>query len=276
MNVLQDSGADRSSGVLSCRTEKGKTDITTRDTVDFMGVKVDNLDTRQLLERILCYASGSRQRLVMYVNADCMLIARKNRDYKKLLNSADILYPDGIGVVLGARFLGLGMAARSTAADFMPDFCSHFAERGYKIFLLGAREGVASKAALRLLEKVPNLKIAGTHHGYFTQDETEKVISLINNSGAHILLVGLGAPYQEFWITRNRDLLSPRILWGVGGLFDFLSGSTPRGPQWLLDNGFEWLCRLMAEPRRLWRRYLIGNMVFIAMVFFQRFFRQQE
>ncbi len=237
-----------------------------RQIVEFLGVKVDNINTSQLLETVLRFASGKSQRKVMYVNADCMLIAQKNDQYRQVLNRADLVYPDGTGVVLGARLLGFRMAGRSTAADFMPDFCGHLARRGLSVFLLGAREGVAKEAARRLLKRLPHLKIAGTHHGYFSKDETYEVITAVNNSHADVLLVGFGAPYQELWIHRYCAKLTPKVIWGVGGLFDFLSGRTPRGPKWLLDNGFEWLCRLAVEPRRLWRRYLFGNMIFISLV----------
>ncbi len=202
----------------------------------------------------------------MYVNAACMLLAEDNNRYRETLNQADLVYADGTGVILGAKLWGHRLPGRSTAADFMPDFCMHFADKGLSIFLLGAERGVAAEAAGQLKKKIPGLRIAGTHHGYFTENRMENIISIINRSKADILLVGLGAPMQEFWMLKHADSLTPKILWGVGGLFDFLSGRTPRGPQWLLDNGFEWLCRLMAEPRRLWRRYIPGNVRFIGLL----------
>ena len=245
-----------------------------RNTVEFLGVKIDNVDTGQLLERILFFASTPhRQRKVMYVNADCMVLAQKNPRYMDVLNGADLVYPDGAGVVLGARLLGLRLAGRSTAADFMPEFAKHFARAGLRLFLLGARPGVAKAAAKALKSQAPNLLIAGTHHGYFKKEETRGVIQQINASKADILLVGFGAPFQEFWIEENAGQLTPTILWGVGGLFDFLSGRTPRGPRWMLDHGLEWLCRLAVEPRRLWRRYLIGNLLFLWITLKQGLFQ---
>ncbi len=238
--------------------------------VDFLGVGVNDVNTSQLLECVLSFASGNQQRKIMYVNADCMVIAQRNEAYREVLNSADLVYPDGAGVVIGAKILGLKIAGRSTAADFMPEFCSHFASRGLRVFFLGAREGVASRAATKLMAKYPDLKIVGTQHGYFPRHDTWDIISKVNESQADILLVGFGAPYQELWIDRYCNHLGPKVIWGVGGLFDFLSGRTPRGPRLLLDHGLEWLCRLVAEPRRLWRRYLVGNVIFMAMVIRQR------
>ncbi len=241
-----------------------------RQTIDFLGVRVDVLDTGGLRDRILAMARGTGPHRVMYVNADCMLIARENSRYRQALNRADLVYADGIGVVWGARLLGHGLPGRNTGADFMPRFCRDFARHGIRLFLLGAREGVAAEAGRRLCAQAPGLQVVGTHHGYFRPGESERIIGEINRARPHILLVGMGAPCQELWIDTNRDRLEVPLLWGVGGLFDFLSGRTRRGPQWLLDHGFEWLCRLLVEPGRLWRRYLIGNVKFVLYVLGQR------
>jgi len=241
--------------------------------VDFMGVKVHDVDRQQLLQHVLFMSKEKQQRLVTYVNADCMLIARKNLDYRRILNLTDLVYPDGIGVVWGARLWGYSMAGRSTAADFMPLFCRSFAEHGLRLFFLGAKPGVAEEAAQRLVAEIPDLKVVGTHHGYFGKEQQPEIIAQINKSEADILLVGFGAPLQEFWIHKHKDMLAPGLLWGVGGLFDFLSGRTPRGPRLLVDHGFEWLCRLAAEPGRLWQRYLVGNLMFIVLVLHGRIMR---
>ncbi|HEB50141.1 MAG TPA: glycosyltransferase [Desulfobulbus sp.] len=242
-----------------------------RQTIDFLGIRVDVLDTGGLCDRVLALARQEGPHRVMYVNADCMLIARHNRAYRQALNRADLVYADGIGVVWGARLWGHDLPGRSTGADFMPAFCRVFAGHGIRLFLLGAREGVADAAARRLVAQAPGLQVVGTHHGYFRPDESEKIVEQVNRLRPHILLVGMGAPCQELWIERYSESLRVPVLWGVGGLFDFLSGRTRRGPQWLLDHGFEWLCRLLVEPRRLWRRYLIGNMQFVYYILRQRY-----
>ncbi len=254
-----------------CVAATGTGPATRGRTVDFLGVRVDVLDTAALRDRVLALATGDRPRKVMYVNADCMLIARENFAYRDALNRADLVYADGIGVVWGARLWGHDLPGRSTGADFMPGFCRAFADRGLRLFLLGARQGVAEEAARRLRGQAPGLQVVGTHHGYFRPEESREIIREINRCRPHILLVGMGAPGQELWIDRHGDRLEVPVLWGVGGLFDFLSGRTRRGPQWLLDHGFEWLCRLLVEPRRLWRRYLIGNVKFVVYVLWQRY-----
>lgn len=243
-----------------------------RETINFLGIQVDVVDTRGLLERLLDFAREGKQRRVMYVNVDCIILSLKDKHYRQILNRADLVYADGVGVVWGARLWGNRLPGRSTAADFILDFCEEFARYKLRVYLLGAKEGVAEDAAACLLQSTPDLKIAGTHHGYFNHDETDRVIEAINASRPHILLVGLGAPRQEIWIAQNANRLNVPVIWGVGGLYDFISGRTWRGPNWLLDNGFEWLCRLIAEPQRLWRRYLIGNTKFILYLFWYRIF----
>lgn len=241
-----------------------------RDTINFLGVSVDVLDTQGLCDTVVDFALKGISRKVMYVNTDCMLLSLGNKVYQDILNQADLIYADGVGVVLGARLWGYRLPGRSTGADFMPDFCEVFAQKGLRLYLLGAKHGVADEAASRLIQRVPALNIVGTHHGYFNQAENEHLIEQIHAVQPHILLVGIGAPKQEIWIHENITKLQVPVVWGVGGLFDFISGRTKRGPKWLLDNGFEWLCRLVVEPRRLWRRYLIGNIKFICYLLWYR------
>ncbi len=245
---------------------------TERNCIDFLGIKVDNIDAVSLIGRMVEFASGNIQRTVMYVNAACMLIAEKNPQYRQVLNSADIVYPDGIGIVLGARIFGYRLPGRSTAADFITDLCRACAKADISIFFLGAKDGIAAQAAQKLMNHIPRLRIVGTHHGYFSTGETENIISMINRSGAKMVIVGFGAPAQELWIREYGERLNARCLWGVGGLFDFVSGKTPRGPKWLIDNGFEWLCRLFVEPRRLWKRYIPGNINFLYTILKYRLF----
>jgi len=242
-----------------------------RKTINLMGIRIDALDTMGLCRKVVDFAGRKEQHTVMYVNADCMLIAQNNKQYQQVLNRGDLVYADGIGVVLGARLWGNRLPGRSTAADFFPDFCKTFADQGLRLYFLGGKPGVAHAAADRLMADIPGLMIVGTQHGYFKENETARVIAEINGAGPDIVIIGFGAPKQELWIRDHGEDLEASVLWGVGGLFDFLSGKTPRGPQWLLDCGFEWLCRLMAEPGRLWRRYLVGNTKFVVLLFWHRY-----
>jgi N-acetylglucosaminyldiphosphoundecaprenol N-acetyl-beta-D-mannosaminyltransferase len=231
--------------------------------IDLMGIDVEVVDEKGLYERIIDFARHDRPHKVMYVNAHCMVTSRKDESYRHILKNAHLVYADGISLVWEARVLGYYLPCRLTAADFMPRFFGRFAKEGIRVYMLGARPGVAQTAAQRLRIRNPALEIVGTHHGYFHSWESERIIEEINKTQAQIVMVGMGVPYQEKWIEEHYEQMNASVIWGVGALFDFLSGRLARGPQWLLDSGFEWLCRLVTEPRRLWQRYLLGNLLFM-------------
>ena len=232
-----------------------------------MGINISALDTRGLFDKISEFVGHGKSHKVMYVNAHCIVISQRDERYRKILDRAHLVYAGGISLVWGAKLLGHYLPGRLTAADFMPAFFSLFAEKALRVFFWGARPGVAEAAGKRIKQNNPELKIVGTHHGYFQPGEYGKIIEKINRTRPHVLMVGMGVPHQEKWIEEHFEQINAPVVWGVGALFDFLSGRLPRGPQWLLDSGFEWLCRLLAEPRRLWRRYLLGNVLFMWYVF---------
>lgn len=228
-----------------------------------MGVDVEVVDERILFDRITGFVGQGGRHTVMYVNAHCMVIAQNDEAYRKVLNHAHLVYADGISLVWAGRLCGRYLPCRLTAADFMPRFFSRFSQSGIKVYFLGAEHGVADAAAKKLRKANPRLQIVGTHHGYFEEGESERIIDEINRVQPDIVMVGMGVPYQEKWIEQHYKQMNVPVIWGVGALFDFLSGRLARGPQWLLDSGFEWLCRLIAEPRRLGRRYILGNLLFM-------------
>lgn len=242
---------------MSCTIDSPK------EAVHLMDVDIEVVDEERLFTKIAHFAGNGETHKVMYVNAHCMVISQKDEAYKKILKRADLVYADGISLVWVGRLIGEYLPCRLTAADFMPRFFQRFAETGIRVYMLGAGPGVADRAAKRLRKNNPRLEIVGTHHGYFEEAESEKLIEDINAATPHILMVGMGVPYQEKWVEKHVDRIDVPVVWTIGALFDFLSGRLARGPQWLLDSGFEWLCRLLAEPRRLGRRYVVGNLLFI-------------
>lgn len=200
--------------------------------------------------------------LVTYLNAHYYNLACKHREYKETLKKFDIIYADGYGVVVAARIFGQSLPGRLTAYDFFYHFCRLCKRKKLSLFLLGGEEEIAEKTAVVLKKKFPGLKIKGFHHGYFNKKEEKKVIAEINRTNPDFLLVNMGAPKQELWLSENIDKLNIKVGWCVGGLFNYISGKTPRCPYWIGKVGFEWLFRLMAEPRRLWKRYIWGLPVF--------------
>lgn len=233
-----------------------------RKKIDILGVKVDNLSKEELQENI----SELKTKTVMYVNANSINIAQKDREYKEILNSADIVYPDGQGVIWAARVFGYRLKERMTAADFFYQVCKKISKKKIKLYLLGSHPGIAKKVKERLKQNIPLLNVIGTHHGYFDKEEEKRIVGEINNLKPDILVVGMGTPKQEEWIYYNRHCLSVSLCWAVGGLFDFISGKIKRAPRWMLHCHLEWLSRLLQEPKRLWKRHTVGNLIFVYRV----------
>jgi N-acetylglucosaminyldiphosphoundecaprenol N-acetyl-beta-D-mannosaminyltransferase len=240
--------------------------------VDVLGVGVDPLTVEELhaeIERLV--RSGVRGGLVLNVNAHCLNLCYEDPKLRTFLNGAEVVFCDGAGVMLAARILGRRIPERITYADWAWRMAAFAAAQGFSLYLFGARPGVAQEAARRLQQRYPSLKIVGVRHGYLDQSaENEVVVQEINAAAPDILLVGLGMPLQEGWLMENRHKLDVGVALTGGATFDYVSGTLRRGPRFLTENGFEWLARLLVEPRRLWRRYLLGNPLFLLRVFRQR------
>lgn len=204
------------------------------------------------------------RRRVFFMNAHCCNIRRRDPHYAQAVASADILLPDGIGVELAAKFTGHSLTANLNGTDFVPQLLQRAASLGKSVYLFGGRPGVADAAAGRLVYDIHGLRIAGTRDGYTGAQDTRAVVADINESGADIVLVALGVPMQELWLHRNAGDLKADLTLGVGALFDFLSGSVTRAPELVRAARMEWVWRLAMEPRRMARRYLTGNLSFLA------------
>lgn len=243
--------------------------------VNVLGVSVCSLDVISLIDRVRWLIQQGGQHTVMYANVHVLNTAYTAPDFRAVLNGADIVYCDGAGVVLGARLLGHRLPGRMTGADWIHSLCACCAVEGLSPYLLGSQPGVAKRAAQKLIALYPGLHVAGAHHGHFhdTAGATETVIAVVNAAQPDILLVGMGTPLQEKWIAAHRAEFDVPVAWAVGALFDFVAGVQPRAPRWMLDHGLEWLYRLLSDPRRMWRRYLIGNPLFMFRVLRQRITR---
>jgi len=234
--------------------------------LNLFGIPVINTTMSEAVDWVVRNAAGEKGKTMAFVNPDCLNIAWENSEYRDALLGADRVLPDGIGIHIGCRMLGQTLKANVNGTDMFPLLCEAAARERLPIYLLGARPGIARAAADNMVERYPNLEIAGTRDGYFKPDEEDAVVDAINGSGARILLVAYGAPRQELWLRRWRDRLAPPVGMGVGGLFDFYSGRIPRAPVWMREIGLEWVYRLMQEPGRMWRRYVIGNPLFLLRV----------
>lgn len=233
-------------------------------TIDLLGVRVASVSEAETLDWIFARKLCGVRTCVHYLNAHCSNVAAIDSAYREALSKADLILPDGCGVSISARLHGRRFASTLSFTDFIPLACQRLADSGGSVFLLGGRTGVAEAAAECLRKLCPGLRIAGAHRGFLREDEDNKVVEHINRSGAQMLLVAMGVPRQELWLNRMMPLLDLPMAFGVGGLFDYLSGRIPRAPVALRTIGMEWFVRLYHEPRRLWRRYLLGNPLFLA------------
>ena len=231
-------------------------------------IPIDLAHPADLLRTISDWASEGRTRRVMYVNAHVVNQSRVTPGLGDALRRADLVYCDGYGVRLAARVLNHPVPHRMTGADWIWGLARLCELAGHPLYLLGSEPPLAREAAARLRLFYPELDVVGAHHGFFElgSDHNERVIEDINAHHPRIVLVGMGTPKQELWVDRYAHRLDGAVVWTVGALFDYVSGRTPRAPRWLADNGLEWIFRLAIEPQRMWRRYLLGNPVFIKRV----------
>lgn len=239
------------------------------DRIDVLGVGVDRCDLRGLLDAVGRMVDARGRSTVAYANVHVLNTSVDDPALRAFLNAADVCYCDGAGVKLGAQLLGETLPERMTGADWIWDLAAH-AEGRWRLFWLGSEPGVTEQAAAKLRERHPGLEVVADH-GYHQKEgpENDALVERINASGADIVLVGMGTPVQERWVAQNRDRLTAPVVWVLGATADFVSGKVSRGPA-VLYNNQEWLARLLTEPRRLWRRYLLGNTAFLGRVARQR------
>ena len=246
--------------------------MTSPNSINILGISIDNVPMDEAIAAVMDRLGGAQPSQVCFVNADCANIAFRDEQYRGVLGQADMVFADGSGLNIGARALGQRIMDNVNGTDMFPRLCEALADTGKGIFLLGARPGIAELVRDWVYEQYPGTVVSGLHHGYFGPAEEEEVLAQIRGSGASVLLVAFGAPQQDAWIAQHLDRLGVKVAVGVGGLFDFYSGRIPRAPRWMRRLGIEWCYRFYQEPARLWKRYVIGNPLFLARVLRQRLY----
>lgn len=232
--------------------------------VDFLGTRIDSFDAAGAVDEMADRINEGRRARVFFVNAHCVNIARRDAHYRQCLGRAEMVLPDGSGLLLASRILGIPLRHNLNGTDLVPLLLSRVANENRTVFVLGGRPGVAAEAARRLAERNPGLRVVGNAHGYLGPADEEELLARLRQLSPDILLVGRGVPLQETWLDRNWDGLPVRLGLAVGGLIDFVAGVHPRAPRWMRALGIEWCFRLIQEPRRLAKRYVVGNSVFLA------------
>ncbi len=201
--------------------------------------------------------------MLTYVNAHTLNLATTDPSYAEVLRGADLVLNDGKGVLLAGLILGRRFPADLNGNLFTPLLLDHAAASRWSIYILGARPGVAERVADVLKAKHPGLAIAGTMHGHFSATEEDDVVARIRDTDPGLLLVGMGNPRQERFLARRLKDSGARVGLGVGAYLDFQVGEVERAPKWMNRVGIEWVHRLFQEPRRMWRRYVLGNPLFV-------------
>jgi len=242
--------------------------------VNILGVNVGTQTAEELIQLILSAIKHNQKIIISYVNVQVINIAQKENWFMEFLNQNSVTYCDGYGIKVGAHLIGQYIPERYTPPDWLPQLASACSLNDLRLFFLGSQPGVAEKAAQKLRLQYPGLRIVNTHHGYFDKtpncQENENIINMINSRHSDILVLGLGSLIQERWLIDNWDLLSCCVAVPVGAAFDYLSGDLRRAPPWMTNHGLEWFGRLLIEPKRLWKRYLLGIPLFLINILKQR------
>lgn len=218
---------------------------------DIFGVLFDNYTINEAVDKAIKSLDEDKPFIIATPNPEIVDIARKDSEYKNIINSSDIVTPDGIGIVYASKFLKGHIKERAAGFDIVCGMISAINERAGSVFLFGSKPGVAESAAENLKNKYENLKVVGCRNGYFKDDS--EIIKAIQESKPDLLLVCLGAPKQEKWIYQNKDILNAKILVGAGGTLDVLAGNVKRAPDIYIKFGLEWFYRLVKEPKRIGR-----------------------
>jgi N-acetylglucosaminyldiphosphoundecaprenol N-acetyl-beta-D-mannosaminyltransferase len=232
-----------------------------------LGIRLDAVQISGVvaqMEEWISQRDGSH--FIAVTNIHVLMEARHNLSFRRVLDAADLCVPDGMPLVWIGRLRGHQLKHRVYGPDLLLDFCRETKAKGYRHFFYGGAPGVPEALAAKLKHQFPMLEVAGTYSPPFrplTPEEDARVVEMINRAGADVLWVGLGCPKQELWMYEHREMLRTPVLVGVGQAFDIHAGRLRQAPAWMREHGLEWLFRFAAEPRRLWRRYLIYNSEFV-------------
>ena len=237
---------------------------------EILGLRVHNIDREGLFTAIADAIRTGEGGLINDVNVHAANLAQSDPEFKAIINGSDVVFVDGVGIMLGAKMLGIELGDRLTYADWMDELFERSANHGWSLFFLGDVDEIGEQFANELAEQHPECNFLGSHNGFFNREgaENDAVIDFINTAAPDILLVGMSMPIQEKWVWANRDKLNAKVFLTCGGFPRVYIGDIPRGPKWMTDNGLEWLYRLCMQPA-VWRRYVLGNPLFLWRVTLQ-------
>jgi len=239
---------------------------------NILGVGVSALNMELACETIGQQIAKREPSYICVSTVHCVMESQRDARYRCILNQSFLTTPDGMPLVWVSRLQGHPEVSRVYGPDLMLALFAASESAGYKHFLYGGASGVPEALAARLRERFPGAQVVGAYAPPFrdlTQEEEDEIVRRINGSGADIVWVGLGTPKQDYWMAEHLGRLAAPVMIGVGAAFDFHAGRKRQAPRWMQRSGLEWLFRLLSEPRRLWRRYLLNNPLFVISVALQ-------
>ena len=234
--------------------------------VKFLNTYVDALTIEETLEKIKDYIDNRVCVQHVVINAGKVNLMQENEELTKIINECPLINADGQSIVWGSKILGNPLPERVAGIDIFTELVKISAEKGYRPYFFGAKEEVVTEVVRKFKEKYPDLDVAGYRNGYFSQEESKSIAEDINKSGADILFVAFSSPMKEFWIRDHMEIMQVPFAMGVGGSFDVVAGKTTRAPKWMQKCGLEWFHRFIQEPRRMFKRYIIGNLKFVKLI----------
>ena len=250
--------------------------LDTTPKVVLFGVPIDNLTLEETLDRIEAMVRSGTTHQHVVVNVDKIVKLQSDPELRSAILDCDLINADGQPIVWASRLLGTPLKQRVTGVDLFEALVSRCAARGFRPYLLGARQEVVEQVAGILKAKHPTLQLAGFRNGYWNKDEEPSVVAQIKASNPGVLFVAMSSPKKEIFLRKWKDELRVPFVMGVGGTFDVVAGLVKRAPVWMQRSGLEWFYRLSQEPGRLWRRYLVEDMTFLGLLFREWRARRQK
>ncbi len=230
-----------------------------------LGLRVDPVTPEGALAALEGFIKERAPRHVVTADASMVVTARRDPELHAIVEEADLVTPDGAGILWASRLLGSPIAHKVSGVDLVAQLCRLSAERGWRVFFLGAAPGVAEEAAANLRQRYPGTQIVGARDGYFSASEDAQVVAEVRVATPDVLLVALGIPKQEKWIARHKRELDVPVCIGIGGSFDVYSGRVKRAPLWMQNSGLEWLYRLCANPKKIGKVMTLPKFALLAL-----------
>ena len=234
--------------------------------ITILNTVIDVLTVRETIDLVDEYVRQKEPLHLMGVNADKINELNENERLKQIVNSCGIINADGASVIKASKYLGIPLPERVAGIDLMQSLIKLSEKKGYSVYLLGAKQEIVEKTAKVIKEQYPKLKLLGIHNGYFKESDWPEISRELKKLKPDFVFVGITSPMKEYLIEFLQDDGNDSVFMGVGGSFDVISGSIPRAPKWMQNSGLEWLFRVIQEPRRLFKRYFVGNWIFIKAV----------